>query len=69
MFPVLFLSKGTDVSVSSLLEYQGIVQKKAPISFLTTLSDIAVQAVSEILLNLVHSRSHPSHILHFALHT
>ncbi len=34
--------------LTSLLEYQGIVQNKAPISFLTTLSDIAVQIVSEI---------------------
>ncbi len=34
--------------LTSLLEYQGIVQNKAPISFLTTLSDIVVQVVSEI---------------------
>ncbi len=34
--------------LSSLLEYQGIVQNKAPISFLTTLSETITQIVSEI---------------------
>jgi hypothetical protein len=34
--------------LSSLLKYQGIVQNKAPISFLLTLSETAAQIVSEI---------------------
>jgi hypothetical protein len=34
--------------LSSLLEYQGIVQNKAPISFLATLSETIAQIVSEI---------------------
>jgi hypothetical protein len=34
--------------LSSLLEYQGIVQNKAPISFLTTFSEIIAQIVAEI---------------------